>query len=189
MSKELINLLNYNHTILDYDDFSLIFKNLKREYLKVKVLNLCKQWIIEKLSKWLFYIKSKWYDIFEIPTKLYSPSYISFFSALYHYWIIFQLPETITFAYKRNIEKLVWWNLIYSKRLKESILYNTTWIISSWRYSIANLERAFLDTLYIYPDYYFDNLRKLNKDKIIEILPIYENKAFEKRVLLYLKNI
>jgi len=189
MSKNIIKLLNYNHTIFDYDDFWIIFNDLKKSYLKVKIAKLCSEEILVRLTKWIFYLKSKWYDSFELPTKLYSPSYISFHSALYHHSMIFQLPVWISFAYKRNIEKTIWKDFIYSKRLKESILYNTSWIISNWVYSIANIERAFLDTIYIYWDFYFDNLSKLNKIKVLEMLDVYQSKSFSKKVELYLKNL
>ena len=188
MSKNIINVLNYNKTILNYSDFGIIFIGFKKDYLKVKIAKLCKDKIITKLTKWVYFVTSKWYDSFELPTKLYSPSYISFHSALYHHWIIFQLPNWISFAYKRNLEKQVWKEYIYSKRLKEEILYNTTWIISNWIYSIADKERAFLDTLYIYWEIYFDNLNWLEKSKVLEYLSIYKNKNFEERVKMYLNN-
>ncbi len=185
MSNYLSKLYEYNKTLLDYNDFGFIFSELKQEYLKTKIKKLCDSKILTRLSKWLFYLTSKWYDNFEIPTKLYSPSYISFHSALYYHKMIFQLPYWISFAYKRNVEKTFWNEYIYSKRIKESVLYNTTWIISSWNFSIASKERAFLDTLYIYPDIYIDNLSNLDREVVIKMSSIYQNKAFEKKVILY----
>jgi len=52
-------------------------------------------------------------------------------------------------------------------------------------YAIAIPERAFLDTLYLYKKYHFDNLSPINWKKVFEILPIYQNKALEKRIKKY----
>jgi hypothetical protein len=49
-------------------------------------------------------------------------------------------------------------------------------------YWIATKERAFLDTLYLNKNYYFDNISVLDKEKIFEILPIYKSKSLEKKV-------
>ena len=189
MSKELLKLFNYDRTILNYDDLSYIFSDLKKEYLKSKVSILCKNWILTRLAKWLFYVSDTKIDSFEIPEKLFSPSYISFHSALYYHKMIFQLPIEISFAYKRNIEKQIWDYYMYSKRLKDEILYNTTWIIINKNFSIAWKSRAFLDTLYIYNDIYIDNIDILDKNEVIELSKIYNNKNFEKRVKLYFNNI
>ena len=40
-------------------------------------------------------------------------------------------------------------------------------------YVIASKERAFLDMLYLYKEYHFDNLESINWEKVAEILPIY----------------
>ncbi len=189
MSKNILKLFEYKASIFNYDDFASIFKDLNRDYLKIKINNLCKEQILVKLTKWIYYLKNKWYDSFELVAKIYSPSYISFHSALYHHSMIFQLPEWTSFAYLRNIEKYIQYDFIYSKRLKEEILYNTNWIISNWLFSIASRERAFLDTLYIYWDIYIDNLSSLDKNKVLQMLDIYKNKKFEERVKLYLNKI
>ena len=49
-------------------------------------------------------------------------------------------------------------------------------------YWIASPERAYLDMLYLHKDYYFDNLRPLDWNKVAEILPIYQNKRMERVV-------
>ncbi|MDD2565563.1 MAG: hypothetical protein PHZ26_03155 [Candidatus Gracilibacteria bacterium] len=181
--------MNYKSTIFDYGDFSIIFDEYNRDYLKTKIAKLCEEEILVRLTKGIYYLKDRGYDSFELPTKLYSPSYISFHSALYHHSMIFQLPNRISFAYKRNIEKTIGKDIIYSKRLKEEILYNLSGIITTGAFSIADKERAFLDTLYIYGDFYFDNLNELDKNKVIEMLEIYKNKSFSKKIELYLKKI
>jgi hypothetical protein len=71
------------------------------------------------------------------------------------------------------------------KNLKKEILLNPSWIINNWNYSIAWKERAFLDTIYLYWDIHFDNISKLDYEKILELLPIYWSKSLKKKVESY----
>ena len=48
--------------------------------------------------------------------------------------------------------------------------------------SVATKERAFLDMLYLYGDYHFDNLNGLDWSKVYEILPIYQNQRMTSQV-------
>ena len=50
---------------------------------------------------------------------------------------------------------------------------------------MASKERAFLDAVYLYKDYHFDNLGSLDWEKIEDLKKIYKSKAFEKRVNSY----
>jgi hypothetical protein len=42
--------------------------------------------------------------------------------------------------------------------------------------TIASIERAICDRLYLTPWYYFDNLRNISWTKVFEIAEIYQNK-------------
>jgi len=54
--------------------------------------------------------------------------------------------------------------------------------------NIATPERAFLDMLYLNGRYYFDNLHVLNRQKIEELLPVYNSQALTKKVNTLLQN-
>ena len=73
------------------------------------------------------------------------------------------------------------------KKIKDGILMNPKGIIMENGYSIASIERAFLDTLYLYGDYYFDNLSLIDWKKAEDLIGIYENKALEKRFGRYVE--
>jgi hypothetical protein len=49
---------------------------------------------------------------------------------------------------------------------------------------IATPERAICDRLYLSPNYYFDNLENIDKEKLLEISQIYN-----KRVILEIKKL
>jgi hypothetical protein len=55
-------------------------------------------------------------------------------------------------------------------------------------YFNATLERAFLDAVYVYRDYHFDNLEVINWEKVHLLKGIYQPRAFEKQVGEYHKS-
>ena len=66
---------------------------------------------------------------------------------------------------------------------------NTSGIIRSPEgINIASPERAFLDTLYLNKDFYFDNCSILDKEMIQKFLPIYNSKQLNIRVNKILNN-
>jgi hypothetical protein len=72
--------------------------------------------------------------------------------------------------------------------LKDVVLFNSAGIVSKGNYSVATPERAFLDMIYLFPSYYFDNLKSINWEKCDEMAKIYNNKQLTKRLNKYRKN-
>lgn len=124
----------------------------------------------------------------EVACKLYTPSYISLQYVLQRSGIIFQYDSAVTsVSYLSRVANLGEQVLVYRK-MKGSVLVNTCGIMREKGISIATPERAFLDLCYLDRDYYFDNLHPLNRDKISELLPVYQNAALGKRVTKLLLN-
>ncbi len=74
------------------------------------------------------------------------------------------------------------------RKLKDAVLYNPAGIVSKDNYSAATPERAFLDMIYLFPNYYFDNLKAIDWAKCGELVKIYNNKQLIKRLAKYKKN-
>jgi len=133
------------------------------------------------------YAKDKNYDRLELANKIFSPSYISFETVLAREAVIFQHYDQF-FAASYLTREISCDGGVYSfRRLKSMVLANTMGIEIKSNYSIASKERAFLDALYLNPNYHFDNLASIDWAKCREILPIYDNKALVKRFESYAK--
>lgn len=134
-----------------------------------------------------FYAKDKNYDRFELATRIYTPSYISFETVLTRAGMNFQKYDSIFVAsYVTREIKVDGQNISYI-RIKDYVLSNTAGVEQNGNVAIATKERAFLDRIYVSKDYHFDNLGGLDWDKVFEILPIYNNKRMEKKVNDYFK--
>jgi len=76
---------------------------------------------------------------------------------------------------------------IYYRKLKDEILHNKSGIQIEGNYSQASTERAFLDAVFLYKNYHFDNLNPLNWQKVEELKKIYDSRALERRLKSYYK--
>jgi len=183
--EKIIELYNSKNTVFTFDELKSIFWITNIQVLKNKLQTLKSKNIFISPTKWIYLLKYKQINKFELANKIYSPSYISFFSALYHHSIIFQYQNDVYLAYKKTDSKKILDFEIKLKTLKKEILLNPDWIINNWIYSIASPERAFLDTIYLFSDIHFDNISKLDKEKVIKLLPIYTSKTLEKKAKSY----
>ena len=132
-------------------------------------------------------------DFFSIANKVYSPSYISFETVLQKEWIIFQYDSSIKVACKYNKSlhiETIKLNCDFFK-LPNEIFTEIQWIKHENWYDIATKERAFCDTIYRSPNFYFDDLSWLDWNNVVGIWKIYENykKDFLKNIFKYKKQI
>lgn len=124
----------------------------------------------------------------ELACAIYTPSYISLQYVLLSEGIIFQYDSAITLVSSLSREVAVDGQCYRFHKIKGEILASPEGIVLGDGAPKASAERAFLDTLYLYPSFYFDNLSSLDFDKVFRILPIYNNKALERRVKTLLTN-
>jgi hypothetical protein len=120
-----------------------------------------------------------------LATSIYIPSYLSFETILREAGIIFQHYDTIFVASKWPKKITIGGHAFIFRKLKNSVLYNSAGIVTKNNYSAATPERAFLDMIYLFPDYYFDNLKLINWEKCDELAKIYNNKQLIKRLNKY----
>ena len=174
-------------TILTIKDIALIWEETNTVNLLSKIKYYAKQGSLIRLTRGVF-AKSKEYDVKELATSIYTPSYISFETVLREAGIIFQHLDSIFVAGPYPTTKKIGDKTIIFRKLKDSVLYSAVGIKNEKNYSIATPERAFLDTIYLSPKFYFDNLRSINWETCFELAKIYDNKQLIKRITQYQKN-
>lgn len=119
----------------------------------------------------------------ELACILYTPSYISLEYVLQKAGVVFQYDPAITSVSYLSRSTTIDGQFYVFRKVKTQILVNTGGIQRLDNHiNIASAERAFLDTLYLNTDYYFDNLSPLNIDSINKLLPLYNSKALHARV-------
>ncbi|MEK7643774.1 MAG: hypothetical protein AAB390_00530 [Patescibacteria group bacterium] len=183
----IAKLYQSQKTILTIKDIALIWDETNTVNLLSKIKYYAKQRSLIRLTRGVF-AKDENYNPKELATSLYTPSYISFETALREAGIIFQHHDSIFVAGPYSATKKIDDHTITFRKLKDSVLYSALGVKNEKNYSIATPERAFLDTIYLSPKFYFDNLRSINWETCIELAKIYDNKQLVKRVAEYHKN-
>jgi hypothetical protein len=180
-------LYQSSKTILTNKDLALIWQENDKNNLNAKTAYYVKQKTLIRLTRGVF-AKNKNYNPKELATSIYTPSYISFETVLREAGVIFQHYDTIFVVSKWPKTMTIDKYTFTFRKLKDTVLFNASGIVSKDSYSAATAERAFLDMIYLFPDYYFDNLQAINWEKCGEIAKIYNNQQLIKRLDKYRKN-
>lgn len=187
MDNSIAKLYQSSKTILTSKDLALIWLETNPDNLKSKISYYVKQGVLMRLTRGVF-ARGKNYDPKELATSIYTPSYITFETVLREAGIIFQHYDTVFAAGPwPKIITIDRYTFTFRK-LKESVLYNAAGIINKDNYSIASQERAFLDMIYLFPKYFFDNLRNIKWEQCFELAKIYDNQELIKRLNKYYKH-
>lgn len=182
----ILTLYSQPQTVFTLDEISLYFPKIHYEDLRNRIRYFTNVGKLKRVHHGI-YAKEK-YSPLELANKLYKPSYISLETILGKGGMIFQYYETIfAVSYLTREVKISNINIQY-RQIKKEVLINMKGIEKEGCYFRATLERAFLDAIFIYKNYHFDNLGVLDWDKVFELVPIYYNKTFEKRVKSYYKD-
>lgn len=187
MDSLIAKLYQSSKTILTNKDLALIWRENDRKNLNAKTAYYVRQKSLLRLTRGVF-AKNKNYSPKELATGIYRPSYISFETVLREAGVIFQHYETIFVASKYPRIIKIDQHTFNFRKLKDLVLFNSAGIVNRDNYSIATPERAFLDMIYLFPDYYFDNLKPLDFNKCAELVKIYRNKQLIKRLAKYRQN-
>ena len=187
MDNLIAKLYQTPKTILTNKIIALIWQETNQAKLRNKTAYYAKKGLLIRLTRGVF-AKDKNYNPRELAGNLYSPSYISFETVLRDAGMIFQHYDTIFLAgpWPKTIK--IDNRAFNFRKLKDGLLFDPTGITSNGDYSIATPERAFLDMIYLFPKYYFDNLSNLNWERCFELVPLYENQQMIKRLNKYHKN-
>ncbi|HBY73462.1 MAG TPA: hypothetical protein DEG44_02090 [Candidatus Kerfeldbacteria bacterium] len=180
-------MLRSPKTVFSIKDIALLWGEPGKVNVRVRLSNYVKNGKLIRIHHGI-YAKDKNYNRFELATRIYTPSYISFETVLTRTGINFQYYGNIFVASYVTREIEVGGQKISFIRMKDYVLSNTIGIEHANDVSTATKERAFLDRIYISKDYHFDHLDVLDWDKVFEILPIYRNQRMNKKVQEYFKH-
>jgi len=176
-------LLNSGKTVFTKKDLEKILELNSKMALDKFLYREKNKWFLINIYYWIYVFKK--YDIFELACKIRKKSYISLETVLKKQWVIFQYYDDIFIISDDTLEKKVWEQKFRFNKIKDNILLNQLWLEHKKNYTIASVERAICDRIYLSKNYYFDDLSDINFEKLEEISKIYNNK----RVILEVNKI
>lgn len=180
-------LLRSAQTVFSTKDVALLWGEEKERMVAIRLNKYVRVGKLIRIRRGI-YAKDKNYNRFELATRIYTPSYISFETVLTRTGINFQFYSNIFAASYVTRDIQAGDQKISFIRMKDYVLSNTAGIEHPNGIATATKERAFLDRIYISKDYHFDSLNALDWEKVFAILPIYNNKRMEKKVKQYFEH-
>jgi hypothetical protein len=185
MNKDYISkLLRSKNTVFTFKDISLIWEETDKNLAKKRIYRYVRAGKLYPIRRGI-YAKDKDYDRLELATKIITPSYVSLETVLAREGVVFQHYDQVFVVSYLTREIVCDGQTYVFRRMRSLILANVLGIEQKGNRSVATLERAFLDTLYLNKDYHFDNLGPLDPNQILELLPLYRNKAMAGRLRSY----
>lgn len=180
----LLTIFRSPNTVFTFKDIALLWGETNTKLVQKRIYRYVTAGKLYPIRRGI-YAKDKNYDRYELATKIYTPAYISFETVLRSEGVIFQHYERIFVASYLTREIACDEQIYDYKKLKNIILFNNLGLIRKGNYTIACKERAFLDALYLYKNYHFDNLNGIDWNLCFKLLPIYKNKSLEKKLQSY----
>jgi hypothetical protein len=176
----ILNLYSSKNTVFTIDEIALLLGNASRDNLKARINYYVKKGKLLNLRKGIY--AKREYNPLELAVRVYTPSYISLETVLEKEGVIFQKYETIFIVSYLSRKIGIDGRRFQYRRIKEEILINKEGVELKNGYATATKERAFLDALYLYKDYYFDNVDILDKDIALKMVDIYHSKTLKEKI-------
>lgn len=179
----VVDIYQLPQTVFSLKELSLIFPQVSYDQLKNRIHYYIKAGYLVHLRKG-FYAKKK-YNRSELANKLYTPSYVSLETVLYESGIIFQKPSSIRLiSYLTRRISIDGISVSYQKAGSRLLTDQRGISVKDFVFT-ASKERAFLDTVYCYKSYHFDNLRLIDWKSVETLKSIYKSARLEKKVAEY----
>jgi len=167
-------------------EIAILIREKNSDKLKSKLAYYVKTGKLIRLRRGIF-SKDENYDKNELAVRIFTPAYVGFETVLQKEGVIFQYSASIFVASYLSRRLEFGGNGFRYRKLKDEILINQKGLVNRGTYFEATKERAFLDMVYLFGDYFFDNLRGIDWERCREIVSIYKNKALEKKLKNYQK--
>ena len=184
MNKSIVLALYQKpQTVFTLQEITLFFPQIPYNNIKKRLSYYAQTGSLRQLHRGI-YAKAN-YNPLELANKLYSPSYISLETVLQRAGVTFQYyQQAYAVSYLSRTMEVDGQTIIY-RRLPKEVLLNNQGVVVADQVVMASPERAWLDAVYLYKNYHFDNLGGLNWDKIMELKTLYLSQSLLRRVEQY----
>ncbi len=183
ITEKLLKLRDSKKTVFTTGDLMLFWGIENKDSLWVDISRALKRGYLKHIRRGIYGLSGVEIDKLELAGKLKKNSYLSFETVLLKNGVINQWYETYFSASDRKVNIKNDYGQFNYRKLSEKILNNRLGIINQGNYFIASTERAICDYFYKVGFQQLDDLDEIDKDKLIKIAKIYQNKRLEKDIL------
>ncbi|MDD3491789.1 MAG: hypothetical protein PHG13_02425 [Candidatus Pacebacteria bacterium] len=169
---ERLAILNKTNKTTFSAKFLIDIWKVKKESFGVIVKRMVDKGLLFRIARGYYSLKED-FNIYELANTVITPSYISFNSALVYHGVAFQASKEIESAALINYKREMAGYILKYFVLKKELLLNSEGIIHLENFIIATPERAILDCLYLNMFPNIDNIEKVNKLRLGNLLKYY----------------
>jgi hypothetical protein len=174
----LKKLVGENKTVFTVAELDHLLGQKNKNSTRVVISRMVKRGELRRIYQGIYTYQSE-YDPWELANKIKTPSYVSLENVLVKAGIIFQYYGKKIFSISDDTQtKWVGTQEFAYHKLKGEVLSNPAGI-EFGRVIQASPERAICDRLYLTPGYYFDNLDRINKSKLLALAKIYNGRVYQ----------
>ena len=189
IANNLLKLALSQKTVFTTADLSIFWDIEDKNVLRTTISRAIKKGYLQHLQRGLYALNEKNINIFELAGKQKKNSYISFETVLLQNDVINQWYDTIFSASDRQMEIENKFGRFNYRQMPTEVLINRKGIINKGTYFLASTERAICDYFYKVGFQQLDNTDHVDKNKLLQISKIYNNKRLEKDIEKLVKNL
>jgi len=180
-------LITSGKRVFTTDDLAVIWEISDRKKLIGRIKYYLRQQRLIHIHKGVYAYGD--YTALDIAQKLVPMSYLSLYTTSQMHGLTFQHYSTI-FCLSLISKKYSIDDQSYEyHKVKETIFFNNLGLVEENGHTLANKERTVCDLLYVFPHFYFDNLRGVDTNMLQKVSSIYGNKRLETEVAKLIKVI
>jgi len=187
ITQKLLKLSNSGKTVFSTADLMLFWGIENKDTLWVDISRTLSRGYLIHIRRGLYCLKGVEVNKLELAGKLKKNSYISFETVLLQKGAINQWYGTYFSASDRKLDIENDYGKFNYRKLSDKILNNRLGVINKDNYFIASTERAICDYFYKIGFAQLDDLDDIDRDKLIEISKVYDNKRLERDILKLIK--
>lgn len=175
------SLLVSKKNLFSLQDLAVIWKVQESKKLKEQIKYYLRKGRLHQIKRGIYSLKKEYSDL-DLAQKLIPLSYITFHTALSIQGINFQYYTEIHSSSLKSRRIKVDNKIFVYHKIPQQAFYNDLELLKKATYTIASPERAIVESLLFVSKMGFDHIDNIDKDKLIKIAKIYENKRLEARV-------
>jgi len=175
MSTKLTKLLQSNLKVFTLDDLGIIWGQKSRSATRQSARDYASRGSLIRLRQGVYALPHVELDSFMVANKLLAPSYITGLSVLIDAGLSFQFTSCVFSAASYNKKYELGEKTFVYSQVKESILFNSLGLNDTGPTSIAGVERAMCDLVYLNKGRYpFEGFEGINWELMDSCAKIYE---------------
>jgi predicted transcriptional regulator of viral defense system len=178
----LKRLVQTRQTVFSVAELQQLFDHENKNYTRLVIHRMMERGELQRVYHGIYAYRGD-FNRWELANKVKAPSYVSLETILVAKSVVFQHYGNIIFSISDNTVtkqgKKYGYDYEFQYRTVQPTILSNPAGLEFGQVVKASLERAICDRIYLTPNYYFDNLGPANKNKLLKLAQIYNQRVYQ----------